>query len=190
MQPQLTLAPLLAAPTLVDRVRSLKVARQVGARPNHCYTNALRALPLVPNALYVEGYVVEDHPMLCFHEHGWLWTPHGVIDPTPAFVETGASSWTYFAAWTWAADSIRALLLAHEDRLVTPLCRYLPSHGRDAESWRDAMLALLRHRSALSVKHSGEVLVAPEHEAGHLAAMLGRRWVRGARHRAHGRSTG
>ena len=94
MSPFRWLAPLLAAPTVIDVPTSRRLCALVEAKNRMCYINALRALFHLTNATYVEGFVVLRIGTRL--EHAWLETPRGVVDPSPNYVAMAQGDRTYF----------------------------------------------------------------------------------------------
>ena len=73
----------------VDKELSRRAALEVGAEAQQCYANAWRALrdlPELAGALYVEGYAVDRmhdvHASLGVIEHGWIELDGRIVDPT------------------------------------------------------------------------------------------------------------
>jgi hypothetical protein len=58
---------------------SAEIAKKIRAKPKHCWRNAEKALAVLPDAVYVEGFAAEHG--LEF-EHGWLEWKGQIIDPT------------------------------------------------------------------------------------------------------------
>ena len=73
----------------VDKELSRRAALEVGAEAQQCYANAWRALrdlPELAGALYVDGYAVDRmhdvHASLGVIEHGWIELDGRIVDPT------------------------------------------------------------------------------------------------------------
>lgn len=170
------LDPELAAPTRVDRASSQRLARAVGARDRGCYRNALRALPRLPDATYVEGVVAMQNGLRL--EHAWLETIQGVVDPTPVYAAMREGTCTYFAGPRWTLGEIRALFSAEQDEIVTPILGYDLTDCPQRRAWITATLAAFRHVSALHVQQTGQPAIAPETHGAMLEAILGSYWAK------------
>ena len=180
MSSPLSLAPLLAPPTAIDRELSRLVGRHYRTKLRDCYWNCLRAVEVVPHAAYVEGFVVVENAILSHIEHAWLETSDGVVlDPTPRFYAREADRATYFPALRWSLPETWTLLAAHGNALTTPLATYRPFSGKRETAWRDAALAAARHRSALALARWGTPDFAGDDEGQALRAVLGVYWVDG-----------
>ena len=67
-----------------DREASIDIRTRIAAKPNDCFANACRAirtLPELANATYVEGMIVVFQTGGTF-EHGWIFHDDKIIDPT------------------------------------------------------------------------------------------------------------
>jgi len=95
---------------LVDR--SVELAEKVQAQYRECYGNAFRALPLIDQGVYVEGFMWGgDLPFPI--EHGWIGTDEGVIDPTVGlWVLRGddkaavVGEYQYDVAYIWTVENL------------------------------------------------------------------------------------
>ncbi len=180
MPSPLSLAPLLAPPTAIDRELSRLVGHRLRTKSRDCYWNCLRALEVVSYTEYVEGFVVVENKFLSHIEHAWLETADGVVlDPTPRFYAQDADRATYFPALRWSLPETWTLLAEHGDSLTTPLATYRPLAGKRETAWRDAALAAARHRSALALARWGTPDFAGDDEMQALRAVLGVYWVDG-----------
>ena len=64
----------------VDYQLSVDIAQQVSAQPKHCWHNSILGQQVLPNALYIEGWIVVPEGVVI--EHGWLEMESKIVDPT------------------------------------------------------------------------------------------------------------
>lgn len=169
------LDPELAAPTRVDRATSQRLACAVGAEDRGCYRNALRALPRLVDAAYVEGVVVIDNGLK--FDHAWLQSAAGVVDPTPVYAAMPEGACTYFAGPRWTLDEIHALFSPDQDDIETPILRYDFSDTPQREAWIAATLEAFRHVSAMYLRQTGQPATARAEDEATLEGLLGRYWA-------------
>lgn len=93
------------------------VQKQINARPNECWRNAILALfstPALEGAVYVEGWCVAFFSF----EHGWLELPDGtIIDPTIT-----EDDMQYFPGVKYTLEELEKRIKKHS--LNLPLVRY------------------------------------------------------------------
>ena len=167
--------PELAAPTCVARVISQKMARVVRAKDRDCYCNALRALPRLIGATYVEGVVVVQNGIE--FDHAWLETTAGVVNPTPSYAAKSNGDCTYFAGPRWTLADVFALFAPKQDDLVTPILQFDLTDSPRRQAWIAAKLAAFRHKSALHLRQTGRPAIAPDTHGTMLEAILGTYWA-------------
>ncbi len=109
----------------MDRATSQRLARAVGARGRGCYRNALRALPRLNDATYVEGVVVIQQGLSL--DHAWVESAAGVVDPTPVYAAMAEGACSHFAGPRWTLDK-GLPLLSGEHQFGSPAVAR--NHGR------------------------------------------------------------
>ena len=183
------LDPELAVPTRVDRATSQRLATAIQAQDGGCYCNALRALPRVADARYVEGVVVIQNGLR--FEHAWLESAAGVVDPTPAYAAMPEQACTYFPGPRWTLGDVHALFSPEQDDIDTPLLQPDISDSPHRQAWITATLAAFRHVSALHLQQTGRPAIPAEHHASMLDALIGSYWADRVRegHGSHGQPT-
>ena len=176
MSPLSVLDPELAAPTRVDRATSQRLARAVHAQDGGCYRNALRALPRIIGAMYVEGVAVFRSGLR--FEHAWLETATGVVDPTPIYADMPAGVCTYFPGPKWALGEINALFSPKQDDIETPILGYdFTTDSPRRRAWIAAALASFRHLSALHVQYAGRPALPRDEDETTLEGLIGFYWA-------------
>lgn len=157
-----TLAPCLAPPTVVDFELSQRIARKERMRNGKCWFNAMRAWEYtLPDATYVEGYVVVDDDCPQPIPHAWLELPDGrVVDPTPIFTDPSGPRAVYFPAFRYAPDFLRYIVATYS-RVILPYSGIGNDDfsGWDHPDWQVAMVAAWRHAAAWHLGRSGVSLL-------------------------------
>jgi hypothetical protein len=106
----------------LDLPLSYTLARQIRARPNHCFANAWRALierpDLFENAWFIEGwFVIEMDGQVTMNEHGWVARPDGsIVDPSVLLIVPVGTPVFYFpgVARTWQeTEALEGQILPH-----------------------------------------------------------------------------
>ena len=169
------LDPELASPTRVDRATSQRLACAIGAEDRGCYRNALRALPRLVDATYVEGVVVIDNGLK--FDHAWLHSAAGVVDPTPVYAAMAEGACTYFAGPRWTLGEIHARFSPEQDDIETPILGYDFSDTPHREAWIAATLAAFRHVSALHLRQTGQPAIPRADDEATLEGLLGSYWA-------------
>lgn len=91
-------------PDSYDYPLSVALAHHTHAEPYRCWRNAVVALlacaDLLPNASYVEGWIVLPRPTtIDIVEHGWIMADQQILDPSLVLVEAAAQPVWYFAGF-------------------------------------------------------------------------------------------
>ncbi len=134
----------------LQRRRSVQLARDIDAQMKECYWNALLAVRTIPDladAWYVEGIIVSRWPAPMTIEHGWVETRDGaILDPTLALRDSVAPRrvrWPlglrYFPVARYTGED--ASERAHATRMA-------PRWEDDAESLR----AMLERKEAIAAE--------------------------------------
>jgi hypothetical protein len=84
---------------------SKDVAEQVTARPKECWRNAIIGLAVLPEAYYVEGWIITASGLVV--EHAWLELDGELVDPT-LYQDKGTR---YFPGPRRDLDSVSTFLL-------------------------------------------------------------------------------
>jgi hypothetical protein len=110
---------------LVNRKKSQKLARRIGAQPNICWANALAGMKYLWFARYVEGIAVIVKPgHVEYSPHGWLERFSEIIELTPEWLGPDQTT-LYFPIRTYRAREIREHTMG------------LPILSLDAPEWND-----------------------------------------------------
>lgn len=156
--PAFTLAPRLAPAARIDLKVSRRLARALNAQDGRCWRNALRAWEHhLPDATYVEGYVVSNDTGLLPMEHAWIEQPDGrVVDPTPAFCGSGSHETAYVPAFRYTPDHLR-YLFTRCAAMPLPLSRigmadFSAFHHLD---WQAATVTVWQHAEARHLGRHG-----------------------------------
>lgn len=120
----------------LDLARSDQIATRIRAAARACWYNAFRAMscPDLPDALYVEGWAVEEMWGLVF-EHGWVETGPMIIDPTPG----ASAARTYFAGLRLTLAAVLGRIAATGVRRP-PFIRTYDRTSREAAGYEQAYL--------------------------------------------------
>lgn len=124
----------------LNRKRSRAVAEVIGAANGECWKNALLAVAVLDEALYVEGWVVTDLSLLV--EHGWVEADGEIVDPTPAY-HAGQRRCRYFPGVRYTLEEAMS---GADDSVILPL----------------AKLDVPAYRAAYSAAHVVAYLGTPE----------------------------
>ena len=163
----ITLAPRLAPPTVVDFELSQRIARKERTRNGECWFNAMCAWEYtLPEATYVEGYVVVDDDCPLPVPHAWLELPDErvVVDPTPFFTDPSGPRTVYFPAFWYAPDFLRHIAATYSS-VILPYSGIGNDDfsGQHDWNWQAATLAAWRHAEARHLGRYGVSLFHCDH---------------------------
>jgi hypothetical protein len=111
---------------------SRELAQQVWAEDKDCYRNAVRAVPILPGAVYVEGWVITSFGLVT--EHGWIEHNGEVVDPTPTYAEQADGK--YFPGVRYTLPDLAKLMNRRGAKV--PFVFGKNVHGMDNRDYRIA----------------------------------------------------
>ena len=131
----------------LDEARSRDVAQQVKSKVRTPFDNAHKAALAIPDAQYVQGFLVIASKSKQPIEHSWLELPDCIIDPTFPHLEREAKDLFYFPAQQLSVKQLKAAV--EEAKEDYPDDDPLPIYGSTPyEYYGDVMLGGKEYQAA------------------------------------------
>lgn len=130
-----------------NKPMSQRLSKRIDAQNKECFGNTWEALPHVPGAKYIEGWVAGPWIVTL---HAWLELADGsIVDTTPTYIENPAKG--YFPGRRYTLRELLMKLEAHLDAnepATLPLdphfrCEMIPPDLVDV--WQEANVCLYGH---------------------------------------------
>jgi hypothetical protein len=133
----------------LDEAQSREVAKAAKARSNAPFDNAYAAIVLVPDAVYVQGFVAFPGAPYQPIEHAWLEVGATIVDPSFPGLKQPADRVHYFPAQTLTLAKLKAAI--EEAKEDYPEDDPLPIYGKQPyDYYGDLMLGGVDYTAALA----------------------------------------
>lgn len=153
--------------------RSRELAKQIGSKSKAPFTNAYAAVQAIPEAAYVQGFLVFPGQPYVPIEHAWIEVEDSILDPNFPFLQKKAENLYYFPAQSLDLKQLQAAIEEAEEDY--PEDEPLPIYGASPyDYYGDVMLggqeytaafeaAKAKCRELNGVKPKSSPLTPPSH---------------------------
>jgi hypothetical protein len=134
---------------LLDVNLSSEIAKRIKIKANDCFHNAYQAALLMPEAIYVQGFLVFAGKPYSPVEYSWLELDNCLVDPTFSYLQKSAEELHYFPAHRLTLKQLKAAIEEAEEDY--PEDDPLPIYGNAPyEYYGDVMLGGHEYQTAYS----------------------------------------